>query len=69
MSTFEIITDGLIFSKPRASFIISRHDTHEDARLELVKVRNETLIEIEKLRSELDEKQEFIKSLSIIERK
>jgi hypothetical protein len=60
MSTFEIIIDGLIFSK---------HDTHEDARLELVKVRNETLIEIENLRSELDEKQEFIKSLSIIERK
>ena len=60
MSTFEIITDGLIFSK---------HEDARDARLELVKVRNETLIEIENLRSELNEKQEFIKSLNIIERK
>jgi hypothetical protein len=60
MSTFEITTDGLIFSK---------HDTLEEADSELVKVRYETLIEIENLRREIDDKQAFIQSLNIIVRK
>ena len=60
MSTFEIRSDGLIFSK---------HDTLDEADSELSKVRCETLIEIENLRYEIDEKQAFLQSLNIIARK
>lgn len=55
-SKFEIITDGLVYS---------RHATYEDAEGEIVRVANQTMIEIEVLSDEINEKKEFIESLRI----
>jgi hypothetical protein len=53
---FQIMTDGLVFS---------RHETREEAETAMATVRAETLTEMQRLLDEAEESQAFADSFSI----